>query len=54
MTALGFILTALAFAIALFESGKNREPFPGTAVLFISGISLMLIGITVFLWKHMP
>ena len=54
MTAFGFMLTVIATAMALFESGKNREPFPGIAVLFIAGISQMLIGITVFLWKHMP
>jgi heme/copper-type cytochrome/quinol oxidase subunit 4 len=54
MTALGFILTVIAFAMALFESGKNREPFPGTAVMFVLGLVLMLLGVTVFLWKHMP
>lgn len=54
MTALGFLFVVLATALALYESGQNRETFPGTSVLFFIGISLMMIGITVFLWRHMP
>lgn len=54
MTALGFLLVVLATALALYESGQNRETFPGVAVLFILGLCLMLLGITVFLWRHMP
>lgn len=54
MTALGFLFVVLATALALYESGQNRESFPGVGVLFFIGISMMLLGITVFLWRHMP
>jgi hypothetical protein len=54
MTALGFLFIVFATALALYESGQNRESFPGVAVLFFIGTVLMLLGITVFLWRHMP
>ena len=54
MTALGFLFIVCATALALYESGQNRESFPGVAVLFFIGTVMMLLGITVFLWRHMP
>jgi uncharacterized membrane protein len=54
MTAFGFLVMVIAAVMAAYESNQKREPFPGIAMLFFLGFSLMVLGVTVFLWRHMP
>lgn len=54
MTALGFAMMVMAMVLHAMNTLPGERASPRLGLLMIAGVMLFVLGITRFLWEHLP